>query len=211
MKPREKLEKYWVWKLEWAELVATILWSGIKWIDVFKLSRQVFSVIESKKEYLEIDDLLKIKWIWKVKAMQIVSAFELAKRYFVKTDIIINHSQDILDQVWEYRNKRQEYLICITLDWANRLINKRIVTIWLLNQSLVHPREVFADAIEDRANSIVLVHNHPSWTASPSFEDKDITDRLNSVSEIVWIKLLDHIIITKDDYFSFNENWLLRW
>ena len=82
-------------------------------------------------------------------------------------------------------------------------------TIWLLNQSLVHPREVFADAIEDRANSIILVHNHPSWTISPSFEDKIVTNRIKEVSKIVWINLIDHIIITKSDYFSFNENQIL--
>ncbi len=209
MKPREKLEKYWVCKLEWPELVATILWSGVKWIDVFKLSRKVFSIIEAKKQDLSINDLLKIKWIWKVKAMQIISAFELAKRYFIKTDVVIKTSLDVLNQVWEYRNKKQEYLLCLTLDWASRLINKRVITIWLLNQSLIHPREVFVDAIEDRANSIVLVHNHPSNTSSPSYEDKIITDRLKQVSEIVWIKLVDHIIITKDSYFSFVENNIL--
>lgn len=209
MKPREKLEKYWTQKLEWAELVAVILGSWIKGIDVFKLSKKVFTIIESKKQDLKMEDLLKIKWIWKVKAMQIVSAFELAKRYFVKSDIVINHIQDILSQVQEYRTKKQEYLLCLTLDWASRLINKRVITIWLLNQSLVHPREVFADAIEDRANSIILIHNHPSWTTSPSYEDKIITDRLKEVSGIIWIKLLDHVIITKDDYFSFKENSLL--
>jgi DNA repair protein RadC len=209
MKPREKLEKYWAQKLEWAELVATILWSGIKWLDVFKLSKKVFSIIELKKNNLKLEDLLQIKWIGKVKAMQIISAFELAKRYFVTNDIVIKMTKDVLDQVLEYRNKKQEYLLSITLDWANRLINKRVVTIWLLNQSLVHPREVFADAIEERANSIILVHNHPSWNSTPSIEDKIVTDRINQVAEIVWIKLIDHIIITKNDYFSFSENSML--
>ena len=209
MKPREKLEKYWAKKLEWAELVATILGSWIKGVNVFKLSRKVFQVIEQKKQELVIEDLLSIKWIWKVKAMQIISVFELAKRYFIKSDIIINTSKDILDQVVEYRIKKQEYLLSITLDWANRLINKRVVTIWLLNQSLIHPREVFADAIEDRANSIVIIHNHPSETASPSFEDKMITDNLKQASEILGIKLLDHIIITKNDYFSFLGDGIL--
>jgi DNA repair protein RadC len=114
-----------------------------------------------------------------------------------------------LGQVSEYRNKRQEYLICITLDGASRLINKRIITIWLLNQSLVHPREVFADAIEDRAHSIILVHNHPSGTNKPSNEDIYVTKRLREVSELVWIQLRDHIIITKNDYYSFKENSLV--
>jgi len=209
MKPREKLEKYWVTKLEWSELVAMILGSWIKWIDVFKLSKKVFCKIETKKENLSVDDLLEIKWIWMVKAMQLISAFELAKRYFIKDDIVINTIEDVLRQVDNYKCKRQEYLLCLTLDWANRLINKRVITIGLLNQSLVHPREVFVDAIIDRSNSIVLVHNHPSWNVSASMEDINVTARLKKASEIIWIKLLDHIIITKDNYFSFKENNIL--
>ena len=209
MKPREKIIKYWPAKLESWELVATILWSWIKWLDVFQLSKNANKVIEKKAWSLVLEDLEKIRGIWKVKAIQIISAFELAKRYFITDAVIIESTLDVLEQVKEYRNKKQEYLLCITLDWANRLLNTRVITIWLLNQSLVHPREVFADAIEDRANSIILVHNHPSWTTSPSSEDKVVTNRIKEVSKIVWINLIDHIIITKNDYFSFCENEIL--
>jgi len=209
MKPREKLSKYWAQKLEWWELVAVILWSWVKWKDVFKLSKEVNKILEEKWELIKVEDLEKIMWMGPVKAQSIISAFELAKRYFIKDSIIIKSSEDIIEQVKYYRDKKQEYLICITLDGANRLINNRVITIWLLNESLVHPREVFADAISDRANSIVLVHNHPSGTPSPSDADISITNRLKEVSELVWIQLLDHIIITKNDYFSFNENNLI--
>jgi len=209
MKPREKLLKYWPKKLEWWELVATILWSGIKWIGVFKLSKKVFKIIEKKQENIVVDDLLEIKWIWSVKAIQIISAFELANRYFIKDYILINSPEQVLKQVKEYRNKKQEYLLCLTLDWASRLLNMRVVTMWLLDQSLVHPREVFVNAIEDRAHSIIVVHNHPSWNNTPSREDINITMKLQKSSEIIWIKLRDHIIITKDSYFSFNENEML--
>ena len=204
MKPREKILKYGPEKLESWELVATILGSGIQWLDVFQLSKKANKVIEEQAGSITIEDLEKIKWIGKVKAIQIISAFELAKRHFIDDNIIIESIWDVLGQVSEYRNKRQEYLICITLDGASRLINKRIITIWLLNQSLVHPREVFADAIEDRAHSIILVHNHPSGTNKPSNEDIYVTKRLREVSELVWIQLRDHIIITKNDYYSFK-------
>ncbi len=209
MKPREKLSKYWASKLEWWELVAVILWSGVKWMNVFKLSRKVNKVIEKKWENIKIEHLTNIMWIWPVKAQSIISAFELAKRYFIKESIVINTSKDILEQVKEYRSKQQEYLLCLTLDWANRLINNRVITIWLLNQWLVHPREVFADAIWDRANSIILVHNHPSGNSTPSDEDLKVTNKLKEVSKIIWIMILDHLIITKTDYFSFNENNIL--
>lgn len=206
MLPREKLEKNGVQNLEWTELVAIILGSWIKWIDVFQLSKKVFSFIESKKENLKIEDLLSIKWIWKVKAMQIIASFELAKRYFVKNDIFIRNINDVLHQVESYRTKKQEYFLTLTLDGAWRLISKRVITIWLLNQNLIHPREVFADAIEERANSIIFVHNHPSWTCEPSLEDKVITNNLVDASKILWIKVLDHIIITNGDYFSFRDS-----
>ena len=209
MKPREKILKYWPEKLESWELVATILGSGIQWLDVFQLSKKANKVIEEQAGSITIADLEKIRGIGKIKAIQIISAFELAKRHFIDDNIIIESIWDVLEQVAEYRNKKQEYLIGITLDGANRLINKRIITIWLLNQSLVHPREVFADAIEDRDHSIILVHNHPSWTNKPSKEDVYVTKRLEEVSKIIWINLRDHIIVTKDDYYSFKENTLL--
>ena len=209
MKPREKIIKYWPERLESWELVATILGSWIKWLDVFKLSKKANKVIEKQAGSLVLEDLEKIKWIWKVKAIQVISAFELAKRYFIEESIVIESVKDILNQVSEYRTKKQEYLIAITLDWANRLINKEIITIWLLNESLAHPREIFAQAIENRSNSIVLVHNHPSWNCFPSNDDLRTTRRLKEVSKIIWIKLLDHIIITKSDYYSFNENNIL--
>lgn len=206
MKPREKLEKYWIQHLTWAELVAVILWSWVAWVDVFTLSKKVFSQIEEKKEYLQIDDLLSIKWIWKVKAMQIIASFELAKRYFIKNEIKIRNLENVLEQVEEYRNKKQEYFLTLTLDGAGRLLEKRIITIWLLNQTLVHPREVFSQAIQERAHSIIFVHNHPSNQKQPSLEDKKITKNLLGAAEILWIQVLDHIIITQDDYFSFREN-----
>ncbi len=135
--------------------------------------------------------------------MQIMSAFELARRYFSEDVIYIASVQDIVQEVKEYRNRKQEYLICLTLDGANRLIQKHVITIGILNQSLVHPREVFAPAIEDRANSIVLVHNHPSGTPYPSKEDNQITMRLLEVSKIVGIHLLDHVIITQHEHYSY--------
>ncbi|MGE4443382.1 MAG: DNA repair protein RadC [Candidatus Altimarinota bacterium] len=209
MKPREKLEKYGVHYLSGSELVAVILGSGIAGIDVFQLSKKVFSVIEEKKEYLQFQDLLAIKGIGKVKAMQIMASFELAKRYFVKNEIQIKNLGDVLDEVKEYRSKKQEYFVTLTLDGAGRLLDKRVITIGLIDQTLVHPREVFSQAIEERAHSIIFVHNHPSNQKFPSPEDKEVTKNLLDAAEILGIQVLDHIIITKDDYFSFRENNIL--
>ena len=87
--------------------------------------------------------------------------------------------------------------------------NKHYVTQWILNQSLIHPREVFAPAIHERAHCIIIVHNHPSWSIKPSQADIAITKRLKDVWDMVWIKLVDHIIVTKTEHYSFHENYLL--
>jgi DNA repair protein RadC len=144
-----------------------------------------------------------------VKAIQIMSTFELAERYFVRDAIVIESSQDVLREVREYRDRKQEYLISLTLDGANRLIKMRVITIGLIDQSLIHPREVFASAIEDRANSIILAHNHPSGIPNPSSADITITNKLQKAGDILGIKLIDHIIVTKSEYFSFREGELL--
>ena len=99
-------------------------------------------------------------------------------------------------------DKKQEYFVCLTLDGANRLIAKRIVTIGTLTASLVHPREVFADTIADRAASIIVAHNHPSGSLEASQADKDVTNGLAEAGKLLGITLNDHIIVTKTDYVS---------
>lgn len=209
MKPREKLFVHGPEKLESWELIATILGAGIRWVNVFQIAKKAAKVIEEKKDSIVLKDLLWIPWIGQVKAMQIIAAFEMAKRYYISEDIRIESVSDIVSQVQEYRRKKQEYLLTLTLDGAGRLIKKRVVTIWLLDQSLAHPREIFSWAISDHANSLVLVHNHPSGNTNPSNSDMRITSRISEVANLVGIRLLDHIIIGKDSHYSFRENALL--
>ena len=96
----------------------------------------------------------------------------------------------------DIRDKKQEHFVCLTLDGANRLIAKRTITIGTLTASLVHPREVFADAITDRAASIIVAHNHPSGNLTPSAADREVTARLHSAGELLGIDVIDHIIVT---------------
>ena len=122
---------------------------------------------------------------------------------------IVNSTHDVIKNTEELRHKKQEFLILLTLDWANQIINKVCITKWLLNQSLIHPREIFAPAIKDRANSIIIVHNHPSWDTKPSNADLYATTRIKEVSDVVWIKLIDHVIITNRWHLSFREKNIL--
>ena len=107
-----------------------------------------------------------------------------------------------VEQLSDIRDKKQEYFLYLTLDGANRLIAKRIITIGTLTSSLVHPREVFAEAITDRAASIIVAHNHPSGNLEPSQADREVTERLRDAGDLLGVKLIDHIVVTKDSYSS---------
>jgi DNA repair protein RadC len=147
------------------------------------------------------------------KAAQIMACFELGRRYCGPADscIKVTKPQDILllPLIAEMRDKRQEHFICITLNGAGEVLDSRIITVGLLNHSLVHPREVFADAITDRAASVICVHNHPSGSLDPSPQDIAITTQLKEAGSLLGIQLIDHIIVTKNGHLSLRERGLL--
>ena len=132
-----------------------------------------------------------------------MAGYELWRRQFEVPDRpIIDSPEKAVKQLSDIRDKKQDYFVCLTLDGANRLIAKRIITIGTLTASLVHPREVFADAITDRAASIIVAHNHPSGSLESSQADRDVTERLQRAGELLGIELIDHVVITFKDYKS---------
>ncbi len=208
-KPREKLVKKGVESLKNDELLSVLIGSGIKGKDVRKLSREIVAMMDSSFDSLSLEKLLNIHGLGVAKASQIISALELAKRYTSQTNKKITSAQDVYNELKMFSTKQQEYFLCITLDGASHIINTRTVFIGTLNQSLVHPREVFADAIADRAAGIIIAHNHPSGTLSASRADIGVTQRLEEVAKLVGIELLDHIILAKDGFYSFSDEGLL--
>jgi len=121
----------------------------------------------------------------------------------------ITDAKHVYKLLHEYSTKPKEHFICITLDGASNVINKYVIHIGTINQSLVHPREVFYPAIKDLAVGIIIAHNHPSGTLEPSRADINITQRLHEVGKLVGIDLLDHIIISKEGYYSFSDEGLI--
>lgn len=148
---------------------------------------------------------MEIDGIGETKACQILASFELARRYFGKNDVRITFPSDVLPFVRDISDKRQEHFVCLALNGANEVIGNRVVTVGLLNSNQVHPREVFFNAIVDRAASIILEHNHPSGDTEPSQEDIAITKRLVEAGELLGIKIHDPIIVSKNGYTSMNE------
>lgn len=208
-KPREKLLAKGAQALKNYELLAVLLGSGTRGKDVIKLSKEIERLFDNDFEGLTLERLTSIYGLGDAKAMQILSAIEISRRYLIKQNDKITSSADVYNLLYPYRDKRQEHFIVLTLDGANHIIEKRVVFVGTLNQSLVHPREVFADAICDRAASIIIAHNHPSGQLAPSEADRRITQRLKEVSQLVGIELLDHLILSKEGYFSFDEEGLL--
>lgn len=201
LRPREKLQSKGAVSLSDYELLMAIIGSGNAQADVTKIARDVRKVIAEKGSELTYEDLLTVKSLGPAKAANIMAGFELWRRQFEVTERpIIDSPEKAVAQLANIRDKKQEYFVCLTLDGANRLIAKRIITIGTLTSSLVHPREVFADAITDRAASIIVAHNHPSGSLEPSRADMDVTDRLREAGDLLGVKLIDHIVVTKDSY-----------
>lgn len=203
LRPREKLETKGPAALSDYELLMAIIGSGNAQADVTKISRDVRKLVRDKGSELTYEDLLTVKSLGPAKAAQLMAGFELWRRQFeVSERPIIDSPEKAVEQLADIRDKKQEYFVCLTLDGANRLIARRIITIGTLTASLVHPREVFAEAITDRAASIIVAHNHPSGSLNPSTADLEVTQRLKEAATLLDIQLVDHIIVTDADFTS---------
>lgn len=200
-RPREKLQSKGAQNLSELELLMAIIGSGNAQADVIKISQNLKKLLAEKGSDITYDDVSSVAGIGPAKATQFFASFELWRRQFqVSERPIIDSPEAAIAQLADIRDKKQEHFVCLTLDGANRLIAKRIITIGTLTASLVHPREVFADAITDRAASIIVAHNHPSGSLDPSKADREVTKRLQESAQLLGITMLDHIIVTKTSH-----------
>jgi DNA repair protein RadC len=195
------------------ELLAILLGTGIEGKNVIEVAKQILKRY-SKKKLLKLtyNDLSKIKGIGPAKACTILAAQELVKRALKigeETLPKIESVKDVIAQAVYMRNKTREHLMTIYLNARNEMIFKKPMFIGTLNASLVHPREIFAEALRQNAASVILVHNHPSGDPEPSEDDLEITKRLIEAGKIMGIDVLDHVIITKNKVFSFRERGLI--
>ena len=191
-----------------------MLGTGIEGKNVIEVAKQILNKY-SKKRLLKLtySDLSKIKGIGPAKACTILAATELVKRSLKigeATLPIIQSTKDVIAQSVYLRDRTREHLMTIYLNARNEMIWKKQSTfIGTLNANLVHPREIFNEALEHNASSVILVHNHPSGDAEPSQDDLEITKRITEAGKIMGIDVLDHVIITKNKVFSFKENKLI--
>jgi len=208
LKPRERLAKYGAGKLTDEELVAVMLGSGMKGMPVYQLAKRVVGMLD--KHGFEAGNgtgmrLNGISGIGTAKAALLEAALEFARRRLCPERRRITRPSDIVPYVTHYADRKQEHFLCLSLNGAHEIIALRVVSIGLVNSTVVHPREVYADPLTDRAASVICAHNHPSGNLEPSKEDEEITIRLKLAGETLGITLLDHIVFTVKGYYSFLE------
>jgi len=208
--PREKLLIYGEGTLEDKELLAIILRRGIKDKNVFELSQEI---LDKHKDFvglqkLDLNELVEIKGIGKVAAINLKAALEMGKRFHLQKlkttyqkikspEEVYNISQDMI-----YYEK--EFVRVYLLDSKLNVIHSENISQGTANSSIAHPRDIFKSAIKFNAVSFILVHNHPSGDSSPSIQDIELTDKIKEAGKILGIKLNDHIIVGKNQYYSFN-------
>ncbi|MEY4761902.1 MAG: repair protein RadC [Pseudomonadota bacterium] len=204
-RPREKLLRKGAAALSDQELLAVLLGKGTPGMDVMTLASKLARVVDEKGLRVQTEDLTQYAGVGNAKAALILAAIEFARRRIKPEGAKIETPADLLPHVRHYADRRQEHFLCASINGANEILNIRVVSIGLIDRSPVHPREVFADALTDRASAIIVAHNHPSGSLEPSASDIDVTMQLKAAGGVMGIALLDHIIFNRSGYFSFLE------
>ena len=205
-RPREKLQKKGAHALSDLELLAILIGSGTRGNDVLTTASRLLQVLDGAGASVSIGQLCAVSGVGPAKAALIVAALEFARRRIRPRGLKIAFPPDIYPLIRHVADRRQEHFIGISLNGANEVIAIRTVSVGLVNRALVHPREVYADPITDRAAAVIVAHNHPSGNLEPSQDDLVVTRQLREAGQTLGIKLLDHLIFNQTTYYSLLEN-----
>lgn len=209
-KPREKLRRLGPKGLSDSELLSIILRTGNKDESVNELSNKILKEIGGVKglKDMTLNGLMKVKGIKLSKASIIIASFELAKRgLFTYTKVKFRNVEDMYNYVkLDYLDFTQEKFVILLFDIKMRLILKKELFIGTINEINISPREIFKEALKENASFVVLCHNHPSGDVTPSIQDDETTDKLIEIGKMMQVRVIDHLIIGSDSYFSYYEN-----
>ncbi len=208
-RPREKLLRKGAAALSDQELLAVLLGKGTSEMDVMKLAGKLARVIDEKGLDVRAEDLTACEGIGEAKATLVLAAIEFARRRIKPEGLKIRTPADVLPLIRHFAERKQEHFLSVTINGANEVLNVRVVSIGLIDRSPVHPREVYADALTDRASGIIVAHNHPAGSLEPSPTDIAATKQIKQAGEIIGIELLDHLIFNRQTYYSFLEEGCL--
>jgi DNA repair protein RadC len=205
-RPREKLKKSGVASLSDRELLAILLNTGIQGKNVGELARDLLGLLDRYNDIPSVKELSKLTGVGPSKACAVAAMLEFGRRRYGSYSARIKQPSDIFTLVRHHADRKQERFISLSLNGAHEVLGVRIVTIGLVNKTIVHPREVFADIIQDRAAAFCVAHNHPSGQLHSSQEDDVITERLMSAAKILGLHFVDHIIFSETAWWSYKEN-----
>lgn len=192
------------------ELVMLILGKGTKDNPIEQLSEKVIQAINASNEDNLVENLTAIDGMGSSRALAVSAAIELGRRRKGFLHSIIRKPKDVVPYIKHYSLMKSEHFITITTNGAHEIIGSKVISIGTVSRALIHPREVFADAVSQHASGIICCHNHPCNQCYPSNADIESTKQLYKASSILGISFLDHIIITRDGYFSFLEHGMLE-
>ena len=205
-RPREKLKIHGPASLSDRELLAILLNTGIHGKNVKALAGDLLGLLDRNKDIPSIKEISRLAGIGFSKACSVAAMLEFGRRRYGSFSARIKQPVDIFTLVRHYADRKQERFISLSLNGAHEVLAVRIVTIGLVNKTIVHPREVFADLIQDRAAAFCVAHNHPSGRLESSQEDDEITSRLQAAARILGLHFVDHIIFSESSWWSFREN-----
>jgi DNA repair protein RadC len=208
-RPREKLVAKGTAALSDFELLEVLIGSGSRSADVSYIARKIQKLLHRGSNALHYESLTAIRGVSIATASKILASLELARRNLIRDITPLRTQEEVLGRLADIRTKQQEHFVCLSLDGGQRLIAQRTIAVGTLDTVAAHPREVFADAVTDRAASVIVAHNHPSGDVRPSLRDTSLTQQLAAAGQLLGIQLRDHFILTRTEYFSFNQHHLL--
>ncbi len=214
-RPRERMIEKGVQALSNHELLAVILKAGSKEYSVYTIAYELLRTVGRIEGLANItlEELMKIKGIGRAKALELLACIELGKRIFFapeKKQKKLQTPKDVFEESrYLFYGKKQEYFYCFYFNTRQELIERKLLFMGTLDQSTVHPREIFREAYLNQAKSIICLHNHPAGSLHPSKEDISFTTKLCDIGRLQGVSVRDHIIVTDSAYFSFYENGLL--
>jgi len=209
-RPREKLLANGPASLSDRELLTILLNTGIHGKNVKELALDLLGLLDRNKEIPSVKEISSLQGLGQFKACAIAAMLEFGRRRYGAFSVRIKQPVDIFTLVRHYADRKQERFISLSLNGAFEVLAVRVVTIGLVNKTIIHPREVFADLIQDRAAAFCVAHNHPSGQLESSPEDDEITQRLLSAARILGLHFVDHIIFSQTNWWSFKENGKLK-
>ncbi len=207
--PREKLERLGVRALSDQELLMILLGQGNATRGIEEISKDILTILD-KGQSFPLASLMNIPGVGRAKGATILAALELGRRKNSRKPKQFTTHSDIFMEVRHFASRNQESLIVLSFNGAMELLDTTVATVGFVNQTFIHPREIFSEALKKRASFVIVAHNHPSGILVPSKHDMEGTRRIMYAGDIIGVPVVDHIIFTEGAYYSFAEHGILR-